>query len=241
MSRSTSTNTSAGRSGSRGRTAKGDETITALRSQRGSSSAGRYRNEGLSEEEFCGPAGGAAPGTFPVNTWGRTRAALSYSRHAPDPAGVRECAIEHAEERRWMPADEAAAHRAYYHLESTDRAWREASRFLKQQQRAGALSREDAEARLEAMERLLDALDREDASISSSSSSFGAGGGKQMTTMRGGQERSRGRSSGRASASGSRGGRGSGRARERAPESEERRRAFRTYEREMRAHLANTL
>ena len=61
---------------------------------RGSSNAGKYDDEGLSSDEFCGPAGGAAKGTYPVNTLGRVSSAIGYSGNAPNPSGIKRCAEE---------------------------------------------------------------------------------------------------------------------------------------------------
>ena len=44
---------------------------------------------------FCGPAGGAPAGSYPVNTKKRAIAALSYARHAPNPAGIKDCVCKH--------------------------------------------------------------------------------------------------------------------------------------------------
>ena len=60
-----------------------------LSKRRGSSSVGSYKK--VSKGDFCGPSGGAAPGTYPVNTKKRCSAALSYARNAPNPAGIRAC------------------------------------------------------------------------------------------------------------------------------------------------------
>lgn len=51
--------------------------------------------------KYCGPAGGAAPFSFPVNSEKRCRAALSYSRFAPRPCGVAACALAEAKKRGW--------------------------------------------------------------------------------------------------------------------------------------------
>lgn len=56
---------------------------------RGSSNAGRYKN--VPQNLFCGPAGGAKKGTYPVNSRKRCRAALSYARYAPKPCGIVKC------------------------------------------------------------------------------------------------------------------------------------------------------
>ena len=55
----------------------------------GSSNIGEYKK--VSKGKFCGPSGGAAPGTYPVNTKKRCSAALSYARNAPNPSGIRAC------------------------------------------------------------------------------------------------------------------------------------------------------
>lgn len=60
-----------------------------LSKRKGSSNVGKYKK--VSKGDFCGPSGGAAPGTYPVNTKKRCSAALSYARNAPNPAGIRAC------------------------------------------------------------------------------------------------------------------------------------------------------
>jgi hypothetical protein len=60
-----------------------------MRKKAGSSNVGQYKN--VSKGDFCGPAGGAAAGSYPVNTAKRARAALAYARNAPNPAGIRSC------------------------------------------------------------------------------------------------------------------------------------------------------
>ena len=57
--------------------------------RRGSSNAGKYTD--VDKDDFCGPAGGAAPGTYPVNTRKRAKAAKSYAHNAPNPAGIDKC------------------------------------------------------------------------------------------------------------------------------------------------------
>ncbi|NOQ49677.1 MAG: hypothetical protein GQ553_03320, partial [Nitrosomonadaceae bacterium] len=44
---------------------------------------------------FCGPAGGAPKGSYPVNTRKRVIAALAYARHAPNPSGIKSCVCKH--------------------------------------------------------------------------------------------------------------------------------------------------
>ena len=51
--------------------------------------------------QFCGPAGGAKASAFPVTTEKECRAALSYARYAPDPQGIRACALKKAAEKGW--------------------------------------------------------------------------------------------------------------------------------------------
>ena len=60
---------------------------------------GKYSN--LRESDFCGPAGNAPMGTFPVDTEKRCSAALSYARNAPNPDGIVECAMKKAKENGW--------------------------------------------------------------------------------------------------------------------------------------------
>lgn len=61
------------------------------RDKPGGSNKGKYPIVG----KFCGPAGGAPKGTYPVNTRKRAIAALAYARHAPNPAGIRRCVCRH--------------------------------------------------------------------------------------------------------------------------------------------------
>ena len=58
-------------------------------SRDGRSNVGKYKN--VSKSKFCGPAGGAARGSYPVNTRKRCSAALSYARFAPKPCGIARC------------------------------------------------------------------------------------------------------------------------------------------------------
>lgn len=53
----------------------------------GSSNIGKYKK--VAKSDFAGPSGGAAEGTYPINTLKRARAALAYAHNAPRPAGIR--------------------------------------------------------------------------------------------------------------------------------------------------------
>ena len=56
----------------------------------GGSNVGKYKTG-----PFCGPAGGAPKGSFPVNSKKRAQAALSLARHAPNPSGIKNCVCKH--------------------------------------------------------------------------------------------------------------------------------------------------
>ncbi len=66
--------------------------ITEIREEPGSSNAGKYPN--VKKGNFCGPAGGAAPGTYPVNTEKRAKSALKLAHNAPNPEGIRKCVLK---------------------------------------------------------------------------------------------------------------------------------------------------
>jgi len=61
----------------------------------------KYAN--VPEQYFCGEAGGYPPGShaFPVDSEKRCRAALSYAHNAPNPQGIRDCALKIAAEKGW--------------------------------------------------------------------------------------------------------------------------------------------
>jgi len=81
-----------------------DKDLDKEREREGSSSAGEYSD--VDKDDFCGPAGGAAPGTYPVNSEKRARAALSYAHNAPDPEGIKRCVYKKAKEHGWFDEDE---------------------------------------------------------------------------------------------------------------------------------------
>ena len=76
-----------------------DKDLDEEREKEGSSSAGDYSD--VDKDDFCGPAGGAAPGTYPVDSEKRARAALSYAHNAPDPEGIKRCVYRKAKEHGW--------------------------------------------------------------------------------------------------------------------------------------------
>ena len=83
-----------------------DKDLDKEKEKEGSSSAGDYSD--VDKDDFCGPAGGAAPGTYPVNSEKRARAALSYAHNAPDPEGIKRCVYRKAKKHGWFeePEDE---------------------------------------------------------------------------------------------------------------------------------------
>lgn len=60
-----------------------------LKKKAGGSNVGEYKK--VKKGEFCGPAGGAPKGSYPVNTAKRRKAALAYAHNAPNPEGIRRC------------------------------------------------------------------------------------------------------------------------------------------------------
>lgn len=60
-----------------------------LKKKAGGSNVGEYKN--VKKGSFCGPSGGAPPGSYPINTKKRGKAALSYARNAPNPSGIKAC------------------------------------------------------------------------------------------------------------------------------------------------------
>lgn len=67
--------------------------VRKARKKPGGSNVGEYKN--VKKKNFCGPAGGAPKGSYPVNTKKRARAALAYARNAPNPSGIKKCVYRH--------------------------------------------------------------------------------------------------------------------------------------------------
>ena len=63
--------------------------VRKARKKPGGSNVGEYKR--VKSGDFCGPAGGAPSGSFPVNTISRARSALKLAHNAPNPAGIRRC------------------------------------------------------------------------------------------------------------------------------------------------------
>jgi hypothetical protein len=68
----------------------------------GGSNVGKEREtSGPGEGPFCGPSGGAPGKSFPVSNKKQVRAAKAYSRHAPNPGGIKKCADRIAKKHGW--------------------------------------------------------------------------------------------------------------------------------------------
>ena len=65
--------------------------LEKTREKPGGSNAGKYKNVKV----FCGPAGGAPEGTYPVNTKRRAKSAIKLAHNAPDPQGIINCVYGH--------------------------------------------------------------------------------------------------------------------------------------------------
>jgi len=74
------------------------------RKKPGGSNVGDYPN--VDKDDFCGPAGGAPEGSYPVNSEKRARAALSYAHNAPDPEGIKNCVYKKAKKHGWFDRDD---------------------------------------------------------------------------------------------------------------------------------------
>ena len=81
-----------------------DKDLDREREKEGSSNAGDYSD--VDKDDFCGPAGGAASGTYPVNTKERAKAALRLAHNAPDPEGIKRCVYKKFPELKDNGSDE---------------------------------------------------------------------------------------------------------------------------------------
>ena len=63
------------------------------RKKPGGSNVGKYKK--VKSSDFCGPAGGAPSGSFPVNTLSRAKSALKLAHNAPNPQGIINCVYGH--------------------------------------------------------------------------------------------------------------------------------------------------
>lgn len=73
--------------------AKVTAAVRAARKRPGGSNVGKARKTSAAGQgPFCGPAGGAPAGSFPVTSCGQGKSAIGYSHNAPNPAGVKACA-----------------------------------------------------------------------------------------------------------------------------------------------------
>jgi hypothetical protein len=70
-------------------------------SRNGASDARKWQLHLPKNTHYCGPAGGAAKTSYPVNTEKRCRAALSYARFAKRPCGIVGCALAQAKRKGW--------------------------------------------------------------------------------------------------------------------------------------------
>lgn len=66
--------------------------IDSAKEKPGGSNVGEERKtSGATEGPFCGPAGGAPKGSYPVTNAKQARAAKAHARHAPNPSGIKKC------------------------------------------------------------------------------------------------------------------------------------------------------
>lgn len=66
--------------------------IKKARKKKGGSNVGKNRKTSPADKgPFCGPAGGAPKGSYPVTNMKQARAAKAYARHAPNPEGIKRC------------------------------------------------------------------------------------------------------------------------------------------------------
>ena len=77
--------------------------VKSARKKPGGSNVGKKRKtSSAGKGPFCGPSGGAPAGSYPVTNKKQWRAAKSYSRHAPNPGGIKACADRVARKKGWV-------------------------------------------------------------------------------------------------------------------------------------------
>lgn len=71
---------------------KKKEDLEDIREKPGGSNVGKDRETSDADEgPFCGPAGGAPKGSYPVTNAKQARAAKAYAHNAPNPEGIKKC------------------------------------------------------------------------------------------------------------------------------------------------------
>jgi hypothetical protein len=89
--------------GMNGNMSRGGSTLADIRSKPGGSNVGKDRKtSSAGEGPFVGPKGGAPAGSFPVTNERQARAALSYSRNAPNPSGIKNAVYKIAHSKDWF-------------------------------------------------------------------------------------------------------------------------------------------
>jgi hypothetical protein len=82
---------------------QGGNTLADIRSKPGGSNVGKDRKTSSADQgPFVGPKGGAPAGSFPVTNEKQARAALSYSRNAPNPGGIKNAVYKIAHSKGWF-------------------------------------------------------------------------------------------------------------------------------------------
>ena len=73
--------------------------IEAARDKPGGSNVGKERESHVPKgAKYCGPAGGAPKGSYPVDDAGHAHSAIGYAHNAPNPAGIKKCAEKRLKE-----------------------------------------------------------------------------------------------------------------------------------------------
>lgn len=76
--------------------------VEKARHKAGGSNVGKKREtSGAKEGPFCGPAGGAPKGSYPVTNAKQAASAKAYAHNAPNPDGIKRCADRIAKKHGW--------------------------------------------------------------------------------------------------------------------------------------------